>query len=277
MTLQLNSTFELNNGGRMPAFGLGTYKMTDEYKARRAFEHAIDLGYRHFDTASLYDNEKLLGEAIRASGLPRGEFFITSKLWNDDQGYENAKNAFAKSNELLGLDYIDLYLIHWPVPRYRLDSWKAMEELHEAGVARAIGVSNYMVLHLDELLGRCNVRPAVNQIELHPWNYGARKPVVDLCEKNSIIVTAYCSLTRGIKLNDLALEVLAKKYKKSPAQILIRWGLQKGICEIPKSANPKRIEENAEIFDFTIEDVDIGIIDSWNENLCVSWNPEKAL
>jgi len=277
MALTLKSSFKLNNGVEMPAFGLGTYKMTDEYKARRAFEHAIDLGYRHFDTASLYDNEKLLGEAIRTSGLPRGEFFITSKLWNDDQGYENTKRAFSHSNDLLGLDYIDLYLIHWPVPRYRLESWKALEEIHMEGNARAIGVSNYMVLHLDELLERCNVQPAVNQIELHPWNYGARKAVVDLCKQNEIVVTAYCPLTRGIKLNDPTLESISKKYKKSPAQVLIRWGLQKEICEIPKSANPKRIVENAEIFDFTIEDEDMEIIESWNENLCVSWNPEKAL
>lgn len=277
MDLHLKSTFELNNGVHIPAFGLGTYKITDEYKARRAFQHAIELGYRHFDTAALYGNERVLGDAIRSSGIHRKEFFVTSKLWNDDQGYENTKRAFAESNELLGLDYIDLYLIHWPVPKYRLESWRAMEEVNEQGLARAIGVSNYMVLHIDELMEHCNITPAVNQIELHPWNYGARKAVIELCENNNILVMAYCPLTRGVKLNDAALAVIAKKYGKSPAQVLIRWGLQNGICEIPKSVNPKRIDENSEIFDFQVDDADMGIINSWNENLCVSWNPEKAL
>jgi len=271
------STFTLSNNREMPVLGLGTYKISDRDRAFEAFLYAIEIGYRHFDTAALYGNEEILGEAIRKSGVPRRDFFVTTKLWNDDQGYEKTQYAFERSNELLGLGYIDLYLIHWPVPKYRLDSWKALEVIYSEGLAKAIGVSNYMQQHLNELLEHCQIKPMVNQLELHPWNYLSRKAVVDLCTKENILITAYCPLTRGVKLAEPKLADLSKKYDKTPAQMLLRWGLQHGISEIPKSGNPYRIDANRKVFDFQIDASDMASMDSWDENLCVSWNPEKAL
>ncbi len=261
----------------MPRFGLGTYKITDEKQARIAFQKAIDLGYRHFDTAALYDNEEILGKVIRDSGINRSEFFITSKLWNDDQGYEHSIDAFHRSNNLLNLDYMDLFLIHWPVKKYRLESWKGLENVYATGLVKAIGVSNYMAHHLSELLDSCNTPPAVNQIELSPFNYNSRKKVINLCRKNQIHITAYCPLTRGVKLKDIRLVSLASKYNKTAAQILICWGLQNDIIEIPKSGNINRIAENADIFDFYLSEADMSAISKWDENLAVSWDPTKAV
>jgi len=272
----IRHTAKMNNGYSMPIFGLGTYKITDIRKARLAFEHAIDLGYRHFDTAALYDNEEILGDTIRNSGISREEFFITSKLWNDDQGYNSSIEAFNRSNDKIGLGYIDLYLIHWPVKKYRLESWKALEKVYLDKRVKAIGVSNYMFNHLSELIDNCTIKPAVNQIELSPFNYKSRSEIIQLCVEHDILVTAYCPLTRGTKLGDSRLVMLAEKYQKTPAQILIRWGLEHGICEIPKSGNLNRIEENAEVFDFSLTENDVEIIDSWDEGLAVSWDPTKA-
>jgi diketogulonate reductase-like aldo/keto reductase len=266
----------LNNGVQIPKLGLGTYKITDSKKAYTTFEHAIDLGYRHFDTAALYQNEKILGEVIRSSGIHRRDFFITTKLWNDDQGFESALGAYEKSNAELGLDYIDLYLIHWPVKKHRQNSWKALEKIYSEKRVRAIGVSNYMANHLNELLSHCEVFPAVNQIELSPFNYLSRADVKELCQKHGTYLMAYCPLTRGLKLQDPRLIKLAANYAKSPAQILIKWGLQRNILEIPKSGNIQRITENADVFNFDISAKHLLEIDAWDENLVVSWDPTKA-
>lgn len=269
-------SLKLNDGYSIPQVGLGTYRMTDRNLALKAFLYAIECGYRHFDTAALYANEDILGEAVRQSGVDRNAFFITSKLWNDDQGRKSALEALRKSNDRLGLGYIDLYLIHWPVSKYRLESWDALEEGLSEGLCRSIGVSNYMVNHLEELLAHCRVKPVVNQIELHPFNFLSRMDTLNLCHSENIIPAAYCPLTRGARLNDKRLMSLADKYGKSPAQILLRWGIQHEICEIPKSANPVRIRENYDIFNFNLSDADMQEIDSWDENLAVSWDPTKV-
>ncbi|MCB9245511.1 MAG: aldo/keto reductase [Flavobacteriales bacterium] len=270
------ASIKLNNGFTIPQLGLGTYRMTDRSLALKAFAFAIEKGYRHFDTASLYENEAIIGEAIRNSGINRAEFFITSKLWNDDQGYDRAKRAIYRSNEEIGLGYIDLYLIHWPVSKYRLESWRALEESLKEGICHSIGVSNYMANHLRELYENCTVFPAVNQIELHPFNYLSRSDTLELCSEKGVIPAAYCPLTRGQKLNDPKLLHLAAQYGKTPAQILIRWGIDHGFCEIPKSANPARIEENISVFDFELSEEDLATIDSWDKNLSVSWDPSKV-
>ncbi|MFX1513882.1 MAG: aldo/keto reductase, partial [Promethearchaeota archaeon] len=208
--------------------------------------------------------------------LPREEIFVTTKLWNLNHGYEQTIKACNNSLKKLGLDYIDLYLIHWPVEGLRLKSWKAMEFLLEEGEVRAIGISNYMPSHLNELLDNCNIKPVVNQIELSPYNFLYRTDIVELCQTNDIILEAYSPLTKARKLQDPKLMDIADKYSKTPAQVLIRYILQKNCVVLPKSINPSRIRENAEVFDFVISQEDIGQLDSFNENLITGWDPTNA-
>ncbi len=265
--------YRLNSGSEMPALGLGTYRTPDGRVAQDAVRHALEAGYRLFDTASMYGNEGSVGKAILESGLPRTEAFVTTKVWNSDHGYERALRAFDESFRRLGLDYIDLYLIHWPVEGQRLDTWRALESLTEGGRCRAIGVSNYMVNHLEELLDHSEVVPAVNQFELHPYNYLSRKEAVDLCGKMGILVEAYSPLTKGRKLKDPRLREIGDAYGKTPAQILLRWGVQHGFVVIPKSSNRQRIHENAAIFDFSLSGQDMEELDSFDEALATSWDP----
>lgn len=245
----------------MPVFGLGTWAL-NESKGKQAILWALEAGYRLIDTAVIYGNEEIVGLAIKESEIPREEIFITTKILN--QGFENTLNSFEESLQRLNVSYIDLYLIHVPITDLRLETWKAFEKLYEEGKIRAIGVSNYMIRHLTELLEHFSIIPAVNQVEFSPFIY--QKDLLDFCNSNSVILEAYCPLTKGEKLNNQSLIDIGKKYMKSPAQILIRWGLQHSIVQIPRSINKDHLYENADIFDFQIEDEDMQTLNSLNED-----------
>ena len=273
MDMHIDSTIELNNGVSIPRLGLGMYQTPDGSAAHHAVSYALEVGYRHIDTAMMYGNEVSVGLAVRESGLPREEIFVTTKLWNDDHGYESAVTAFHRSLEALDLEYIDLYLIHWPVEGKRGDSWRALEKVYEEGLCRAIGVSNYMTWHLDELLASCRVRPAVNQVEFSPFLY-----LVDLlerCREEGIVLEAYSPLTKGKKLGDERLRAIAAELGRSPAQILIRWALQHDLVVIPKSDRPNHILSNIDVFDFSISTEQMEQLNDLNEDLRTSWDPSK--
>jgi len=276
MELTIRSTIRLNNGVEIPRLGLGVYRAAAGAETRNAVLWALEAGYRHVDTAAAYGNEADVGRAIRESGIPRANVFVTTKLWNDDHGYDAALAAFDASLERLGFDYVDLYLIHWPVPELRLESWRALERLYEEGRARAIGVSNYMVQHLEELLAHCTVVPAVNQIELTPWSWRTRRDVVELCRAHGIALEAYSPLTKGRKLGDPTLRAVAERVGRTPAQVLIRWALERDLIVIPKSANRGRIRENADVFDFTLSPADMERLEALDEGLVTGWDPTSA-
>lgn len=268
--------FSLNNGKALPAVGLGVYQMPNGTMTQRAVDYALRVGYRHIDTAMIYRNEESVGKAMATSFVPREQIFVTTKLWNSDQGYDQAIKACNASLSNLGLSYVDLYLIHWPVQGKRKDSWRALETLYNEGKCKSIGVSNYMEHHLDELLGYCTIMPAVNQIELHPYIYNSRIPTVDLCRRAGIIPVAYSPLTKGIKLRDPLLQKTASHYGKSVAQLLIRWGLQQGFAVIPKSSVTSRIADNFKVFDFEITPADMNLLNDLDENLATGWDPADA-
>lgn len=249
------------------------WRLREGRQARDAVRLALEAGYRLFDSASYYRNERSLGDAIRASRVPREDVVVTTKLWNSDHGYEAARRAFRRSQERLGLGRVDLYLIHWPVRGGRLDSWRALEALQEEGEVRSIGVSNYMVPHLEELLAHAEVVPAVNQIELHPFTYRSRRATVELCRRHGIAVEAYSPLTQGRRLADPRLRAVAAACGRTPAQVLVRWGLQHDLVEIPKSSHPARIQENAEVFDFELSRDQMEVLDGLDEALATSWDP----
>ena len=270
MTLQIDSRVRLNDGAEMPMFGLGVWQATPE-ETRFAVKTALAEGYRLIDTAKLYGNEADVGAAVRESGLPREAVFVTTKLWNADHGYEQTLKAAAASAERLGLGAIDLYLIHYPVPGVRLESWRALVKLREEGVVKSIGVSNFTVRHLEELIARSGVVPAVNQVEFHPFLY--QRALLDYCQARGILLQAYCPLTQGLKLGDPTVVAVAAKYGRTPAQLLIRWGLQHGVAEIPKSVKAHRLHENAQVFDWAIAPEDMAVLDDLNEDLHTSWDP----
>lgn len=271
-----HSLVELNNSIQIPQIGLGVFRSPAGDVTVGAVQSALDAGYRHIDTARIYGNEADVGRAIRDSDVAREAVFVTTKLWNDDHGYDATLRAFDQSLDELGFDYIDLYLVHWPVMGKRLDTWRAMEALLEGGRVRAIGVSNYMVQHLDELLAVCRVPPSVNQIELSPYNYRFRKETLERCAENQIVIEAYSPLTKGQKLSDPSLVNLAEKYGKSTAQLLIRWVIEKGYVALPKSVNAGRIQQNGDVFDFEISASDMQTMDEFNENLVTGWDPTVA-
>jgi diketogulonate reductase-like aldo/keto reductase len=273
MKRDINYKIKMNNGVEIPQFGLGVYRTKSGSECINAVTWALETGYRHIDTAWIYGNEKEVGEAVKSSGLKREEIFITTKLWNDDHGYDSALRAFDKSLKTLNTDYIDLYLIHWPVPEKRKDSWKAMEKIYESEQCRSIGVSNYMVKHLEELATYANVIPAVNQVEFSPYIYN--KELLDYCTKHNIILEAYSPLTRRAKLKDPELVRIAEKYSKTSAHILIRWAIDHELVVIPKSANKNRIIENADVFDFELDKADMAILDNIDEEFRVAWDPTK--
>ncbi len=259
---------------QIPALGLGVYQSTPGNATRDAVLAALDAGYRHIDTAAVYRNESDVGEAIRRSGVSREDVFVATKLWNSSHGYDPALRAFDRSLDRLGFEYVDLYLVHWPVPERRLDTWRAMERILEDGRARAIGVSNYMPLHIDELLAHATVPPAVDQFELSP--YLTRPNLVEKCRELGIAVEAYSPLTKGQKLRDRVLVDMGRKYDKSSAQILIRWSLDHGFIVIPKSVHPTRIRENIDVFDFTLDSDDLATLDALDEGLVTGWDPTDA-
>jgi diketogulonate reductase-like aldo/keto reductase len=266
------ASFALNTGAKIPAVGLGVWQSPKGRTTRAAVATALGLGYRHIDTAAAYGNEADVGKAVRESGIPRGRLFVTTKLWNDDQGYDRALRAFDKSLEKLGLDYVDLYLIHWPVKGKRLDSFRALEQITKDGRARAIGVSNYLVPHLEELLAHAKVAPAVNQIELHPFLQ--RRETCDFCARHGIIVEAYSPLTHGERLNDPVVGDVARVLGRTPAQILLRWAVQHGFVVLPKSVRDPRIAENGALFDFEIDAPNMQRLDALEEGFATCWDPE---
>lgn len=272
--LTLESTVRLNSGYTMPRLGLGVFQAGPGRGTRRAVEAALEAGYRHIDTASMYGNEREVGAAIRASGIAREEVFVTTKLWNDDQGYDEALRAFDRSAGALDLGYVDLYLIHWPVEGRRGESWKALTRLSEEGRVRSVGVSNFMTRHIDELQQVSPLRPAANQVELHPFL--AHRELRRDCAERSIVVQAYSPLTKGIRLDDPVLNEIGTSHHKSPAQIMIRWCLEKDLVVLPKSSNPERIRENADVYDFELSVDDLARLDALDEGWHCTWDPTRA-
>ena len=249
----------LSDGHRIPQLGLGVYKVEDA-TAARIVEGAIDAGYRHVDTAKLYFNEAGVGAGVRASGVPRDELFVTTKVWNDDQGYDETLRAFDASLGLLGMDYVDLYLIHWPAPRKDryIDTWRALESLKRDGRARSIGVSNFTAAHLERLLATATETPVINQIELQPWLQQSRLREFDAA--HGIQTESWSPLARGRAIDDPALAAIGQKYGKSAAQVVLRWHVQLGLVVIPKSNSIERIRENSQVFDFELDDADLAAI-----------------
>ena len=283
----LESVFSLSNGVKMPCLGFGTWQSSDGEEAYNAVLSALRLGYRHIDTAAAYGNEKSVGRAIadflKESSVKRSDLFITTKLWNEDHGYENAKKAIEVSLEKLGLDYLDLYLIHWPNPvkfrscwqKANAESWAAMEEAVDAGKIRAIGISNFCERHIDELLKTAKIKPMVNQIKVCPGQ--PQKQLADYSRLLGMVVEGYSPLGTGGIFKNAEIKQLAEKYGRTVAQVCIRWCLQQGVVPLPKSVNFARIKENSEIFDFTISEEDLEIIANLkNLEIRPVRNPDEA-
>ncbi|QOY35582.2 aldo/keto reductase [Anaerobacillus isosaccharinicus] len=271
----LQSTVTLHNGVEMPWFGLGVFKVKEGDEAVSSVRSAIEQGYRSIDTAAIYGNEEGVGQAIKESGVPREELFITTKVWNANQGFETTVAAFEESMKKLGLHYLDLYLIHWPVPakgKYK-ETWKALEYLYKAGKIRAIGVSNFQVSHLEDLMADCEVVPMVNQVEYHPRL--TQKELHEFCKNNKIQLEAWSPLMQGELLEEPTLAEIGKKYGKSVAQVILRWDLQNEVVTIPKSVKPERMKENADIFDFELTTEEMALINSLNEDRRVGPNPDE--
>ena len=267
--------YQLNQGGEIPALGLGVFQSPPGKETQQAVRWALDTGYRHIDTAAMYGNEADVGAAVRASGLPREEVFVTTKLWHTEHGFDSAQRAAHHSLEQLDLEYIDLYLIHWPranSPADRLASWRALGKLRSEGVCRAVGVSNYTVRHLEELLANSDLVPAIDQIELHPFVFDPE--LVGYCQRKGIRLEAWSPLTRGRRLDDPAIQEIARAHGKTPTQILLRWGLEHGFVELPKSVHRERIAENFQVFDFRLAPEEVARLDALRDGHRVGmWNP----
>ena len=258
--MTIDDRLTLNNKARIPYLGLGVWQIPDGDPTVNAVASALKLGYRHIDTAKYYRNEASVGAAIKHSGIKREDIWVTTKLWGSDQ--LRVEKAFRDSLSRLDLEYVDLYLVHFPLPGMVKRTWKAMEELYQTGKVRAIGVSNHSVGQLQDILSVANIPPAINQVKCSPYHFN--KELYKFCQEEGIAFEAYSPLTRGEHLDDTALLSIAKRYKKTPAQILIRWCLQKGMVVIPKSANPKRQKENASVFDFEISSEDMNLLDNFS-------------
>ncbi len=275
MPENLGARVPLNQGSPIPWLGLGVFLSEPGRVTEQAVRWALDAGYRLLDTAAMYENEADVGRAVRASGVPRDQVFVTTKLWFEDLGYASALKAGRASRDRLGLDYIDLYLIHWPrapSPQVRIDTWRALAELRDEGVCRAIGVSNFTIRHLEELRAASTIVPAVDQVEFHPWIYDPE--FLAYAAQHGIRPEAYSPLTRSRSLGDPTVGEIARAHGRSPAQVLIRWGLQHGIVEIPKSVHRERIEENARVFDFALTPADMDRLDALRSGARVTkWDP----
>ncbi|MDO3675489.1 aldo/keto reductase [Paenibacillus ehimensis] len=262
--IQRNSdTTVLNNGVRMPWLGLGVWKTKEGDEVVQAVQHALEAGYRSIDTAAVYGNEAGVGQALQASSIPRDLLFVTTKVWNADQGYDSTLRAFEESRRKLQLEVIDLYLIHWPVKGKYKETWKALEKLYKDGLVRAIGVSNFKVHHLEDLLQDSEIVPAVNQVEFHPLLN--QQELRTFCKEHKIQLEAWSPLMQG-NLDLPLLSELADKYGKTPAQIILRWDLQHGVVTIPKSIRESRIRENIDVFNFTLSDEDMARLDGLNQD-----------
>ncbi|MEF2097111.1 aldo/keto reductase [Peribacillus frigoritolerans] len=275
MISNIGETITLHNGVKMPQLGFGVFKVKNGNETVESVKKAIEVGYRAIDTAAIYENEEGVGQAIRECGVPREELFITSKVWNTEQGYETTLQAFDDSLNRLGLEYLDLYLIHWPGKDKYLETWRALEKLYKDGKVKSIGVSNFHVHHLENLLANSEVKPVVNQIELHPLL--TQVEIRDYCAKHEIKVESWSPLGRGNLLEEPTINHIAKKHGKSSAQVLIRWHLQHDLVVIPKSITPSRIEENAQVFDFSLSLNEMNQIDALNKNERFGSNPDELL
>ncbi|WP_208590382.1 aldo/keto reductase [Gracilibacillus suaedae] len=275
MVNSLQSTTTLHNGVKMPWFGLGVFLVEEGEEVYNSVKWALEHGYKSIDTAAVYGNEEGVGKAIKNSGIPREELFITSKLWNRDQGYEETLQAFETSLNKLGLEYLDLYLIHWPVPeqnKYK-ESWKAMEKLYNDGKIRAIGVSNFKEHHIEDLLNEAQVAPMVNQVEYHP--HLQQNSLHEFCKKHNIQLEAWSPLKQGKLLDDPTLTDIAKRHGKSTAQVILRWDLQQEVVTIPKSVKQHRIQDNADVFDFELTEEEMKLIQDMNKDERVGPDPDE--
>ncbi|MCA1034002.1 aldo/keto reductase [Bacillus infantis] len=273
MPKSLQDTTKLHNGVEMPWFGLGVFKVQEGSEVIDSVKAAIKNGYKSIDTAAIYGNEEGVGQAIKESGAPREDLFITTKVWNSEQGYDSTLAAFDESLSKLGLEYVDLYLIHWPVKGKYKDTWRALEKLYKDGRVRAIGVSNFHVHHLEDLLETAEIVPMVNQVEYHP--HLAQLELREFCKQKGIQLEAWSPLKQGQLLDEPVITEIAEKHKKSPAQIILRWDLQNEVITIPKSVKEHRIIENADIFDFELSSEDMEKIDALNKNERVGADPDN--
>lgn len=269
----LQGSFTLHNGVKMPYLGLGTYQSDNDQEVIDAVSYALQLGYRHIDTASIYGNEEGVGKGIKESAVPREEVFVVSKVWNTDQGYETTLKAFEASLERLDLEYLDLYLIHWPVAGKYKETWRALEKLYADKRIRSIGVSNFMQPHLEDLLTGAEVVPMVNQMEFHP--YVVQQDLIDFCSNKGIQYEAWSPFMQGKVFGLDICQKLSKKYGKSVAQVILRWNLQKGVVTIPKSVKKERIQSNADIFDFEISEEDVAYLDSLDRGERIGPDPNN--
>lgn len=269
--MNLETKITLNNSVEIPILGLGTYLSKPGNETYNAVRYALDIGYRHIDTAALYANEEDIGRAIKDSEFQREQIFVTTKVWNSDQGYDNTLKAFYRSLKKLKSDFVDLYLIHWPLPELRKETWRALESLYSRGLCKAIGVSNYTIRHMEEVLHQSYIKPVINQVEFSPYLY--QKELLNYCLHRNIQLESYSPLTRGKKFGDPKLLEIAEKYGKSQAQLLIRWALQVGAIVLPKSVHNERIKENADVFDFEITDDDMDILEEFNSDYRIAWDP----
>lgn len=271
MTLTHDTTIMLHDTVAIPQHGLGVFKSAPGSETEDAVVSALDAGYRHIDTAAIYRNEESVGAGVARSPIDRSDVFVTTKLWNSEQGYDSALAAIDTSLDLLGMDYVDLYLVHWPKPQHTKDTWRAMEAIQASGKARAIGVSNFLPEHLDQLLEHANVAPAINQIEFHPHLQSPE--LVTYCQDHGIVVEAWSPLKAGAIIADPDLGAIAQHHGVSPAQVTLRWMLQKGIVVIPKSVTPSRIIENADLYGFDLSNTEVAEIDAMDLNDRVGPDP----
>lgn len=263
----------LNNGNKIPTIGLGTYKNTNPREVTKAIKTAYDIGFRLIDTAVIYGNEELIGNSIKDLNIDRKELFITSKVWNSEQGYDTTLKSFRNSLKKLQTDYLDMYLIHWPVATKFNETWRAFEYLYEQGLVKNIGVSNFHINHLNELLKTANIIPVVNQIELHPFL--VQEELQKFCKEKGIQIESWSPITKGKVIENRELLKIAYSHGKTSVQITLRWHIQQGLIAIPKSVNPKHIEEFSEIFDFELSNDEMKKISTLNKNLRVGPNPDN--
>ena len=268
------STVRLNSGARMPMLGLGCTPTDRPPRTVDAVVAAIESGYRHVDTASVYENEADVGRALRRVSIPRADVFLTTKVWNSDLGYDRTLAAFDRSLELLDVEYVDLYLIHWPLIRLRKESWKALGKLAADGRCRAIGVSNFAIKHLDEIIGETGNLPAVNQVEFNPCVNQRR--LHEWCRRKDILLQTHTPIATHPRRSVKKLAEIASRYRKSPAQLMVRWALQKGVAALVRALDPVEIAEQADVFDFEISLPDIDAMDKLHSNSRVRWNPNSA-
>mgnify|MGYP006302277425 FL=1 len=271
--MELTSTTTLNNGVKMPWVGLGVFMSQPGKEVEQAVRWALEIGYRHIDTASFYENEDGVGKALAESDVDREDIFVTTKVWNSEQGYNETLAAFDRSRSKLRTDYVDLYLVHWPIQSSFKDTWKALEKLYANGSVRAIGVSNFLQHHLEDLMGDFDVVPAVNQVEWHP--FVLQKSLLDFCKKEGIQFEAWSPLSRGKFLDNEVIQDIARKHEKTPAQVLIRWDLQHEVVTIPKSVHRERIEENSKVFDFELSSEDMQRLDALDTNTRIGPHPDE--